>query len=70
MARPAFPARLLVWDGLPGHRSRAVGRSSLETHPESPPATMDSSFGGPNGGLEDQQEVEKVLDFSYIYGIT
>jgi hypothetical protein len=42
----------------------------LETHPESPPATMGSSFGGPNGGLEDQQKVEKVLDFSCIYDIT
>ena len=31
----------------------------LETHPESPPATMGSSCGGPNGGLEDQQKVEK-----------
>jgi hypothetical protein len=30
---------------------------------------MGSSFGGPNGGLEDQQEVEKVLDFSCIYDI-
>ena len=26
--------------------------------------------GGPNGGLEDQQKVEKVLDFSCIYDIT
>jgi hypothetical protein len=31
---------------------------------------MASSLGGPNGGLEDQQKVEKVLDFSYIYDIT
>ena len=45
------------------------GDRTLETHPESPPATMGSSFGGPNGGLEDQQKVEKVLDFSCIYGI-
>ena len=29
-----------------------------------------SSFGVPNGGLEDQQKVEKVLDFSCIYDIT
>ena len=43
---------------------------ALETHPESPPATVDSSFGGPNCGLEDQQKVEKVLDFSCIYDIT
>ena len=42
----------------------------LETHPESPPATVDSSFGGPNCGLEDQQEVDKVLDFSCIYAST
>jgi hypothetical protein len=31
---------------------------------------MGSSLGGPNGGLEDQQKGEKVLDFSYIYAIT
>jgi hypothetical protein len=30
---------------------------------------MDSGFGGPNCGLEDQQKVEKVLDFSCIYDI-
>ena len=28
------------------------GLESLETHPESPPATALSSFGGPNGRIE------------------
>ena len=48
----------------------SLNGATLETHPESPPATMGSSFGGPNDGLEDQQKVEKVLDFSCIYDIT
>jgi len=30
---------------------------TLETHPESPPATMGSGFRGPNGGLEKLQKV-------------
>jgi hypothetical protein len=33
----------------------------LETHPESPPPTMGSSFGRPNGGLEKLPKVEKSL---------
>jgi hypothetical protein len=48
---------------------KADGRIILEIHPESPPATMGSSFRRPSGGLEDQQRVEKVLDFSCIYDI-
>ena len=46
-----------------------IAGNPLETHPESPPATVDSSFGAPNWGLEDQRKVEKVLDFSCIYDI-
>ena len=41
------------------HPSLTNAPVELETHPESPAATVDSSFGGPNGGLEDQQKVEK-----------
>jgi IS5 family transposase len=33
-------------------RRWVVERPTLETHPESPPATALSSFGGPNGRIE------------------
>ena len=51
----------------PGTRMVQVARDSSG---KSPGNHGRSSFGVPNGGLEDQQKVEKVLDFSCIYDIT
>ena len=53
--------RMRFFSGLP---------TLLETHPESPPATMRSSFGGANCGVEEWQEKFKTLDFYLIYVIT
>ena len=39
-----------------GMRRVPAGLAPLETHPESPSATMRSSFGGPNCGVEEWQE--------------
>ena len=49
-------AKIAVFDTTLRDGEQAAG-TRLETHPESPPSTMHSSFGGPNGGLEDQQKV-------------
>ncbi len=70
----------LIWSntiplsgGYSTHRYCGTNRKrteSLETHPESPPATVDSSFGGPNGRPENSKETKKDIDFSYIYDTT
>jgi len=42
----------------------------LETHPESPPVTALSSFGGANGRIEEEQKSsKKTLDIYRIYVI-
>ena len=50
--------------------AQTSGAGSRDSSGKSPGNHGRSSFGVPNGGLEDQQKVEKVLDFSCIYDIT
>ena len=54
----------------PPKSSHEVQLPKLETHPESPPVTALSSFGGPNGRIEEEQKSsKKTLDIYRIYVI-